>query len=278
MTASLAAATRLTGQQAVDAVSLGSVQRVVLADGRCVVVKRGTDAEAASLRWLADAGAVPVVPVLGQDRDWLVLGWIEPGRPGSAAAVELGRGLAALHASGAAAFGQAPPGGPRDAWIGMAAMVNEPAPSWPAWYGEHRILPYVRRCVAAGTFSTADAAVFDRVIDRLPELAGPAEPPARLHGDLWSGNVVWSAGPAVLIDPAAHGGHRETDLAMLALFGCPELARVLAGYQEVAPLADGWAERVALHQLFPLLVHAELFGGGYPGRAVEAARNAGGYR
>jgi fructosamine-3-kinase len=237
-----------------------------------VALKRGTSAEATSLRWLADADAVPVVPVLGQDRDWLVLGWIEPGRPGSAAAEELGRGLAGLHRSGAAAFGQSPPGGPRDAWIGRAAMVNEPGPSWPAWYGEYRIRPYVRRCAAAGTFSTDDAAVFDRVIDRLPALAGPDEPPARLHGDLWSGNVVWSAGPAVLIDPAAHGGHRETDLAMLALFGCPELDRVLAAYREVAPLADGWADRVALHQLFPLLVHAELFGGGYPGQALAAAR------
>jgi fructosamine-3-kinase len=77
-----------------------------------------------------------------------------------------------------------------------------------------------------------------------------------------------------VIDPAAHGGHRETDLAMLALFGCPHLDRVLAAYQEVTPLADGWTERVALHQLFPLLVHTELFGGGYAGQAVAAARTA----
>jgi fructosamine-3-kinase len=154
-------------------------------------------------------------------------------------------------------------------------MVNSPGNDWPTWYAEYRIRPYLRRCVAAGTLGPADVAVFERVIDRLPDLAGPPEPPARLHGDLWQGNVVFSAdGPAVLIDPAAHGGHRETDLAMLALFGCPLLDRVLGAYREVAPLAEGWTDRIALHQLFPLLVHAELFGGGYPAQAVAAARQA----
>ena len=98
----------------------------------------------------------------------------------------------------------------------------------------------------------------------------PAEP-ARLHGDLWAGNVLWSASGPVLVDPAAHGGHRETDLAMLALFGLPHLDRVLAAYDEAWPLDDGWRDRVALHQLHPLLVHAALFGGGYGRQAVSAA-------
>ena len=103
----------------------------------------------------------------------------------------------------------------------------------------------------------------------------PVEPPARLHGDLWNGNVLWGAeGRAWLIDPAAHGGHRETDLAMLALFGAPFLDRILAGYAEVAPLAVGWRDRVPLHQLHPLLVHACLFGAGYAGPVADAARAA----
>ena len=108
---------------------------------------------------------------------------------------------------------------------------------------------------------------------RMPELAGPPEPPARLHGDLWSGNVLWGRdGRAWLIDPAAYGGHREVDLAMLRLFGSPgqALPRRLRG----APPARARATRSGstLYQLFPLLVHAALFGGGYPASAERVAR------
>jgi fructosamine-3-kinase len=116
----------------------------------------------------------------------------------------------------------------------------------------------------------ANPAPVQRVIDRLHELCGPPEPPARLHGDLWSGNVM--AGPdgsPWLVDPAAYGGHREIDLAMLSLFGAPGPG-FLAAYEEVAPLADGHEERVALYQLLPLLVHSVLFGGHY-GQAAERA-------
>jgi fructosamine-3-kinase len=102
-------------------------------------------------------------------------------------------------------------------------------------------------------------------------IGGPEEPPSRVHGDLWNGNVLWSEDGAVLIDPAAHGGHRESDLAMLALFGLPFLEPLLAAYHEVHPLAAGWRERVGLHQLYPLLVHAVLFGRGYAQRALTIA-------
>ena len=92
-----------------------------------------------------------------------------------------------------------------------------------------------------------------------------------MHGDLWNGNVLWTGQGAVLIDPAAHGGHRESDLGMLALFGLPFLEPLLAAYHEVTPLADGWRGRVGLHQLYPLLVHAVLFGRGYAQRALTIA-------
>jgi len=105
-----------------------------------------------------------------------------------------------------------------------------------------------------------------------PDLSGPPEPVARLHGDLWAGNVLWTAGGAVLIDPSAHGGHRETDLAMLALFGAPFLDRAVAAYDARWPLAEGWRDRVGVHQLYPLLVHAVLFGAGYGAQAVAVAR------
>ncbi|NEE13721.1 phosphotransferase, partial [Streptomyces sp. SID7499] len=191
------------------------------------------------------------------------------------AAVRFGRDLAALHAAGAPAFGAPPPKGPVEAFIGLAPMRNEPAADWPRWYAEQRVLPYLRRAVDQGTVRAREAAVVERLCERLPELAGPAEPPARLHGDLWSGNVLWAAdGQVWLIDPAAHGGHRETDLAMLRLFGCPHLELVLDGYRQEAPLAGGWTERVGVHQLFPLLVHAVLFGRGYAEQALAVARTA----
>ncbi|WP_086793610.1 fructosamine kinase family protein [Streptomyces thermovulgaris] len=277
-----AAAARLTGRRVIGRRPLsGAVAEVTLDDGRVVVVKRGdgpeaTRAEAAGLRWLAEADAVRVPAVHGHDRHWLVTDRVPQGRPSPQAAVRFGRALAALHAAGAPAFGAPPPGGPREAYIGLAPMRNVPGADWPQWYAEHRVLPYLRRAVDDGTLLPAEAAVVERALERLPGFAGPAEPPARLHGDLWNGNVLWGAdGEVRLIDPAAHGGHRETDLAMLHLFGCPHLDRVLEGYQEVAPLADGWSDRIGLHQLFPLLVHTVLFGRGYAAQAVAAARGVG---
>jgi fructosamine-3-kinase len=198
---------------------------------------------------------------------------VADGTPNERAAETFGRGLAALHACGAAAFGAGPPGGPADAWIGNARMRNEPGPAWPLWYAEHRIEPYLRLAVDGRVLDWPAARLVGEVCARIEELAGPPEPPARLHGDLWSGNVLWSD-TAWLIDPAAHGGHRETDLAMLQLFGCPQLDRILAAYREAAPLAPGWRTRVALHQLFPLLVHTVLFGWSYAAQATAAARAA----
>jgi fructosamine-3-kinase len=264
--------------------------RVVLADGRTVVVKEGptAEAEAAGLRWLAVPGGPPVPEVLDVDGDRLVAGFVPQDGPSGAAAEQLGRRLAVMHAAGAPAFGAGPPGASPDAWIGRAPMRNVAAPggdpssdpgrpseaAWARWYAADRVEPYLRTARDARDLTRAEAAVVEEVCATLPEIAGPPEPPARLHGDLWSGNVLWSADGAWLIDPAAHGGHRETDLAMLALFGCPHLDALLAGYDDAAPLAPGWRARVPLHQLFPLLVHVVLFGRGYAGQAVAAARAA----
>ncbi|MEV6839290.1 fructosamine kinase family protein [Streptomyces sp. NPDC051133] len=270
---------RLTGRRVAGTrTAPGSPAEVTLDGGTPVMVKRGdapgaVRAEVAGLRWLAAADAVRVPAVLGHDERWLVTERVPTGRPDPDAALRFGHALAALHAAGAPRFGAAPPGGPEDAYIGLAPMRNAPGTDWPAWYAEHRVLPYVRGAVDRGVLRADEAAVFERVCVRLPDLAGPAEPPARLHGDLWNGNVLWGAdGEVRLIDPAAHGGHRETDLAMLWLFGCPHLDRVLAAYEEAAPTADGRLERVGVHQLFPLLVHAVLFGRGYAEQALSVAR------
>ena len=222
-------------------------------------------AEADGLRWLGEPGGLPVPAVLGAGDEVLVLAWIEEGGRGDAAA--LGRGLATVHAAGAPAFG-----GDGPLRLGTAELPNAPLPDWPAFYAERRLRPLAAQARDRGALSPGAAAAIERVCERLPELAGPPEPPARLHGDLWSGNVLWDRdGAPWLIDPAAYGGHREVDLAMLALFGDPGPA-FLAAYEELTPLADGHEERVELYQLLPLLVHAVLFGGSYGAAAERAAR------
>jgi fructosamine-3-kinase len=250
-----------------------------LADGRAAFVKAapGSDeatagafaAEANGLRWLGEAGAVPVPGVLGVGRDLLVIELLPAGRAAPEAAEEFGAGLARMHAAGAASFGAPWPG-----YIASLPLDNTPGTEWGSWYAEQRLVPYLRKAHDDGVLSRADLSLVETVADRIGELAGPPEPPSRIHGDLWSGNVLWSGGRGWLIDPAAHGGHRETDLAMLALFGAPYLERIMGGYTGTAPLADGWRERVPLHQLHPLLVHVCLFGGSYAAQVRAAARAA----
>jgi fructosamine-3-kinase len=277
----------VTGGARASGGSINEAWALELEGGGRAFVKTRADAapgeyatEAAGLRWLAqaDAIALPGVLAVGDEAAprFLALQWIDEGRLDGAGEEALGRGLAALHAAGAPSFGSPPPGAPAAEGalaplrIGELALPNEPAADWPSFYAQRRLAPLVALCVARGTLSGAGASAVERVCERIADLAGPPEPPARLHGDLWGGNVLAGAdGRARLIDPAAYGGHREVDLAMLRLFGAPS-ERVFAAYAEATPLADGHEERVALWQLFPLLVHAALFGGSY-GASVQRA-------
>jgi fructosamine-3-kinase len=249
-----------------------------LADGREVFAKAALGAgghaaafaaEANGLRWLAEPGTLPVPEVLGVDEHVLVMELLPPGRPTEKAALEFGAGLARTHAAGPPAFGAPWPG-----FIASLPLDNTPGRDWGPWYAERRIVPYLRKASDYGALAGTDVSLVEAVVDRIGDLAGPPEPPSRIHGDLWSGNLLWSGGRGWLIDPAAHGGHRETDLAMLALFGAPHLDAILHAYAGTAPLADGWRGRVPLHQLHPLLVHACLFGGSYASQVRAAARAA----
>jgi len=251
--------------------------RLELADGRIVFAKTHTNpppgffsTEAAGLRWLADAKAVRVPEVLAvADEDpgppLLALAWVEEGhlRPGTDAA--FGAELAALHRAGAPCFGREdrrPTGSRR--------LPNDPCATWAEFYAERRLLPLARMAADAGVLGRRAIEALERVAARLPEVGAADEPSARLHGDLWAGNrLVDRDGHRWLIDPAAHGGHREFDLAMMRLFGGfgPEC---FAAYDDAFPLADGWEARVPLHQLAPLVVHAIKFGGGYVGAATAA--------
>jgi fructosamine-3-kinase len=254
---------------------VSTATRLRLTDGTSVLVKTQPgappgvfEAEARGLRWLAeaqDAGGVSVVEPLAVAADCLVLPWVETTRPGPEAADDLGRRLAATHAAGAPAYGAE-----HDGWIARLALPGGGTDDGAAFLAERRLLPFARQARDRGALDARGLAAVEAVAARLPDLL-PDEPPARLHGDLWSGNVLWGLDGAVLVDPAAYGGHRETDLAMLALFGLPHLDRVLAAYDEAVPLVDGWRDRVGLFQLFPLLVHACLFGGGYGARAGAVA-------
>ena len=256
---------------------INEAYRVTLADGRPAFVKTRSAtipgeyaAEAAGLRWLAEPGFVRTPAVLEQDEAYLALEWVERGSLSPQGAEELGRGLALTHLAGAGSYG-APPGVAADTGFGSLRLPNGPASRWPAFYGEQRLRPLLDMARERGAISDAGARAVERVCGRLEELCGPPEPPARLHGDLWSGNVMAGAdGRAWLIDPSCYGGHREVDLAMLRLFGAPS-ERIFDAYEEAAPLADGWEERIELYQLAPLLVHAVLFGGSYGAAAERAA-------
>lgn len=226
--------------------------------------------EASGLSWLRASSTVPVPEVLAvsDDPPLLVLEWIDESREATASRsgeIQLGVALAQLHMSGAEHFGRAD-----RRTTGSRALPNEPCETWSEFYATQRLLPLAKIASTAGALPDQLIANLEAIAGRLESLGGPPEPPSRLHGDLWAGNrLVDSRGRSWLIDPASHGGHREFDLAMMRLFGGfgPEC---FDAYEEAWPLADGWADRVALHQLAPLVVHAIKFGGGYVS-ATESA-------
>lgn len=238
------------------------------------------EAEAAGLAWLAEAepaGGARVVRVRDVVPGRIDLERLAPARPTRVAARALGAALAVTHAAGAPAFGAPPRGLDGPAFIGRQPLSVRAAvdagEGWGAWYARERVLPYLRRAVDAGNATAGQASDVERACALAADgrFDDPA-PPARIHGDLWAGNVQWTDAGGVLIDPAAHGGHRETDLAMLALFGCPGLDDLLGAYADTGSLADGWRGRVPLHQLHPLAVHAASHGPAYGDALQDAAR------
>jgi len=266
-------------------------------------VKRGTpetsslEGEAAALRWLGEAeptGGMPVAEVVSASAFELVEKRVAYGAASASAAERVGVALAITHAAGAPWWGAPPPG-----WEGAYKIATSITPTvperdapltWGAFFAEWRVIPYVRQARDAKALTQEEALFIERFAGRLASGEYDAPQPrlvafpaangtavARIHGDLWSGNLLWDADSANdvgarLIDPMAHGGHAETDLAMLALFGCQYLDRIIAAYHEASPLADGWRDRVRLHQVAPLLHHCALFGRSYVPQTLKAIR------
>ena len=259
--------------------SICQARRLTFADGKSVFAKSLPEgepvpqgffeAEGSGLRWLGEAtarGGAPVPEPIVVLPDLLALQWLDAGPPTAAAAQRFGRELAATHACGAPAYGADWPG-----YLGSLPQDNGPGSRWPEWFAQRRLLPYLRIAADAGALGSADVALVEELMNRIDGYGNPTDQPSRLHGDLWPGNLLWTEDRVWLVDPAAHGGHRETDLAQLALFGgAPHLDQILAAYDEAWPLADGWRARVPLHQLHLLLAHAAMFGGAYRGPVLAA--------
>ncbi|WP_440710146.1 fructosamine kinase family protein [Herbiconiux sp. YIM B11900] len=231
------------------------------------------EVEAAGLAWLASAAGVPCVRVHEVDDESITLDELRSTRPNREAARRFGELLAVTHRAGAPAFGSPPAGWNGPAYIGRREMSVRSYERWSEFYPAERVRPYAEQAVARGNLSADGYVRVQRACDLIESgIFDDEEPPSRLHGDLWSGNVMWTPTGVTLIDPAAHGGHRETDLAMLVLFGAPFLDDILGAYDKAAPLAPGWHTRVPLHQLFPLAVHAVGHGPSYGTELERAAR------
>lgn len=271
----------IKAMQPVGGGDINVATRVEFADGRRAFVKTNLTApkgmfpaEARGLAWLREARAIRTPHVYAVCRDeatgqaaYLVLEWIEPGAPRGDFDEQLGQKLAILHQTRPPGFGL-----DTDNFIGPLPQDNRSLPTWAEFFYVRRLEPQVSRAVTAGRLDASTRRSFERLASRLTDLYADSEPAARLHGDLWSGNLyVDSKGEPCLIDPAVYGGHREMDLGMMRLFGGFS-SRVFDAYAECYPLAPGYQERIGLAQLYPLLVHVNLFGGGYAASVCNALK------
>ncbi|MEE9392713.1 MAG: fructosamine kinase family protein [Planctomycetota bacterium] len=271
---------RIRSVQSIGGGDLSEAFCVTLADGQVVFAKTmlGADptlfsAEAAGLEWLRTSTSLTIPEVLAvsspkdSEPPFLVLEWLEAGTKSKHYGERLGRGLAELHRASLPEFGLN-----RDNFLGPLRQENTALTTWAEFYSERRLQLLWKRAQKLGLTTSGFDRGMEALIANLAAAMGPPEPPSRLHGDLWSGNVMTtSTGRPALIDPAVYGGHREIDLAMLKLFGFAH-PEAFSAYEESFPLAEGADQRIPLYQLYPLLAHLNLFGGGYLASCENALR------
>ncbi|QGU08175.1 Fructosamine kinase [Corynebacterium occultum] len=237
---------------------------------KCPAEPHSAEAEAAGLRWLREASEA-VARVHAVTGNCLETINIHTVRPSPEAARRAGRELALIHRAGAPAFGSPPAGWEGPNYIGTQRQECTPTAHWGQFYAQQRVLPFARAAQRRGNLSPAGLELVERAATSISTGEWDITP-ARIHGDLWAGNLLFGEQGPVFIDPAAHGGHPQTDLAMLDLFGAPHLAEIRAGYQEITALPAGWLEFTAVHQLHPLAVHTLTHGAGYAPALMNAAR------
>ena len=197
------------------------------------------------------------------DRQYLLLEWLEKGSPKKDMWENFGNALAIMHKQPQQYFGSG-----EDNYIGSLDQNNDQHDEWHSFYTECRIKPLVKKLFDSGDFTAADIRDADLFCKSLKTIL-PGEPPSLLHGDLWAGNyMIISSGYAAIFDPAVYCGHREMDIAMTKLFGGFD-QRFYEAYNGTNPLEKGWENRLPVTQLYPLLVHAVLFGGHY----IESVKN-----
>ena len=244
------------------------VARLDLADGSAVVEKRARAGDATDLslegwmlRYLARHSSLPVPEVFEATADRLLISYVphDPGGPSKAAEIDTAARLAALHAVTAERFGLE-----RDTLIGPLPQPNGELASWVDFFRERRLLAMTRLAAGAGRLPEGFRARLDRLAGKLDQLLAEPAAPALLHGDAWSGNLLFRGDRlAALVDPAIYYGHPEIELAFTRLFG-PFGETFYAAYAKRAGIAPGFfEERCDLYNLYPLLVHAHLFGSGY---------------
>ncbi len=255
-----------------------SMNNAVYKKSRLYAPERFFECEGKGLKWLSEAhkyGGPRVAEVFDWGNGYLNIERIDTHSATPLAAFEFGAALAHMHDYGAKYFGEAPADYDGTCYFGpLSDPVEMPTGTWSNvidYLADGRLRPMVELGIARGELTQSDLDLTNEVIDALPDLLGKAaeDKPARVHGDLWSGNVLWTKSSdgehteAVLIDPAAHGGHREEDLAMLHLFGISYFRQILDGYQSVHPLKAGFEQRMIIWQLYPIAGHCVFFGGGY---------------
>ena len=219
--------------------------------------------EALGLTLLKETNAITVPHVIGFGEHgndaFLILNYIKAAPKESGFWENFGRKMAALHQNSSEQFGLN-----HDNYIGSLPQSNKQHKSWEVFFREERLEPQIVMAYNNSKIDSSMLKMFDRFFNKLNNLF-PIEPPSLIHGDLWGGNfMVDEKGKALIIDPAVYYGHREMDLGMSQLFGGFD-RQFYRAYHNSYPLASGWQERMDYCNLYPLMVHVNLFGGGYAG-------------